>query len=252
MLQDVAIIRSYNQYRVAELGDGTEIRCHTMVIVCGVIYRRLEDVKGIEKLTGAGVYYEASMAEALDYKDQDVFIVGGANSAGQAAIHFSKYAKQVTLLVRSKSLSEKMSQYLIHQISESENIRVWLNSVVTEVKGDNKLENITVTNLVTRDQQTVPAAGLFIYIGAEPHTEWLDKIIQRDAHGFILTRLDLVQNELRPQSWSVDRQQFLLETSIPGIFAAGDVRHGSIKRIAAGVGEGSIAIQLIHQYLTKV
>jgi thioredoxin reductase (NADPH) len=147
-----------------------------MVIACGVTYRRLEDVKGIEKLTAAGVYYGASMAEALKYEDQEVFIVGGANSAGQAAIHFSKYAKQVTLLVRSKSLSEKMSQYLIHQISESENIRVWLNSVVTEVKGENKLEAITVTNLVTRDQQMVPAAGLFIYIGAEPHTEWLDKI----------------------------------------------------------------------------
>lgn len=157
----------------------------------GVTYRRLEDVKGIEKLTAAGVYYGASTAEALEYKDQDVFIVGGANSAGQAAIHFSKYAKQVTLLVRSKSLSEKMSQYFIHQISESENIRVWLNSVVTEAKGENKLAAITVTNLVTRDQQTVPAAGLFIYIGAEPHTEWLDKIIQRDVHGFILTGLDL-------------------------------------------------------------
>ena len=219
----------------------------------GVTYRRLEDVKGIEKLTAAGVYYGASTAEALEYKAQDVFIVGGANSAGQAAIHFSKYAKQVTLLVRSKSLSEKMSQYFIHQISESENIRVWLNSVVTEVKGDNKLETITVTNLVTREQQTVPAAGLFIYIGAEPHTEWLDKIIQRDAHGFILTGQDLIQNELqRPQDWSIDRQPFLLETNVPGIFTAGDVRHGSIKRIAAAVGEGSTAIQLIHQYLIKV
>jgi thioredoxin reductase (NADPH) len=123
---------------------------------------------------------------------------------------------------------------------------------VTEVTGDNKLETITVTNLVTREQQTVPAAGLFIYIGAEPHTEWLDKIIQRDAHGFILTGPDLVQNELHTQGWSVDRQPFLLETNIPGIFAAGDIRHGSIKRIAAGVGEGSTSIQLIHQYLTKV
>jgi thioredoxin reductase (NADPH) len=250
--QEVASIRSDGQYRIAKLGDGTEVRCHTMVIACGVKYRSLEDVKGIDKLTGAGVYYGASTAEALDYKDQDVYLVGGANSAGQAAIHFSKYAKQVTLLVRSNSLNEKMSQYLIHQISESENIRVWLNSVVTEVKGENKLEAITVTNLVTREQQTVPAAGLFIYIGAEPHTEWLDKIIQRDAHGFILTGPDSVQNELRPQGWSVDRQPFLLETNIPGIFAAGDVRHGSIKRIAAAVGEGSTAIQLIHQYLMKV
>lgn len=212
-----------------------------------------EDVKGIDKLTGAGVYYGASMAEALDYKDQDVYIVGGANSAGQAAIHFSKYAKHVTLLVRDNSLSKKMSQYLIHQINETDNINVWLDSAVTEVKGENKLEAITVTNLVTREQQTVPAAGLFIYIGAEPHTEWLDKIIQRDAHGFILTGQDLIQNELqRPQDWSLDRQPFLLETNVPGIFTAGDVRHGSIKRIAAAVGEGSTAIQLIHQYLMKV
>jgi thioredoxin reductase (NADPH) len=250
--QEVASIRNDGQYRIAKLGDGTEIRCHTMLIACGVIYRRLENVKGSEKLTGAGVYYGASMLEALEYKNQDVFIVGGANSAGQAAIHFSKYAKHVTIIVRSNSLSEKMSQYLIHQISETNNINVWLNSVVTEVTGENKLEAITVLNLVTQEQRIVPAAGLFIYIGAEPHTEWLDNIIQRDGHGFILTGTDLVQNELRPQGWSVDRQPFLLETNIPGIFAAGDVRHGSIKRIAAGVGEGSTAIQLIHQYLTKV
>ena len=250
--QEVANIRSDGQYRIALLGDGTEIRCHTMLIACGVTYRRLENVKGIDELTGAGVYYGASMVEALHYKGQDIYIVGGANSAGQAALSFSKYAKHVTLLVRSNSLSEKMSQYLIHQISETNNISVWLNSVVIEVKGKNKLEAITVTNLVSREQRTVLAAGLFIYIGAEPHTEWLDKIILRDAHGFILTGPDLVQNELQhPQEWSLGRQPFLLETNIPGIFAAGDVRHGSIKRIAAGVGEGSTAIQLVHQYLKK-
>jgi thioredoxin reductase (NADPH) len=251
--QEVASIRSDGQYRIAKLGDGTEIRCHTMVIASGVTYRRLEDVEGIDKLTGAGVYYGASMAEALDYQGQDVYIVGGANSAGQAAIHFSKYAKHVTLLVRDNSLSKKMSQYLIHQINETDNINVWLDSAITEVKGENKLEAITVTNLVTGEQGTVPAAGLFIYIGAEPHTEWLDKTVRRDAHGFILTGQDLIQNELqRPQDWSLDRQPFLLETNVPSIFTAGDVRHGSIKRIAAAVGEGSTAIQLVHQYLMKV
>jgi len=251
--QEVVGIRVEDSYRIAKLGDGTEIRCNVMLIASGVIYRRLEDVKGIDKLTGAGVYYGASIVEALDYKGQDVFIVGGANSAGQAAIHFSQYAKTVTLLVRADSLDKKMSQYLVHQINETDNIRVWLNSIVTEVKGENRLEEITITNIKTGEQQVVQAAGLFIYIGAEPHTDWLTGIIQRDANGFILTGSDLLQNGLqRPQNWALDRQPFLLETDIPGIFAAGDVRHGSIKRIAAGVGEGSTAIQLIHQYLSKV
>lgn len=182
-----------------------------MLIACGVTYRRLDNVKGIDKLTGAGVYYGASMVEALHYQGQDVYIVGGANSAGQAAIHFSKYARQVTLLVRADSLSKKMSQYLIHQINETDNIRVWLNSVVTEVRGENRLESITVTNILTREQQNVQAAGLFIYIGAEPHTDWLTGIIQRDTNGFILTGLDLVQNGLqRPQGWSLNRQPFFL------------------------------------------
>jgi thioredoxin reductase (NADPH) len=251
--QEVVGIRVEDPYRIAKLGDGTEIRCNVMLIASGVIYRRLEDVKGIDKLTGAGVYYGASIVEALHYKGQDVFIVGGANSAGQAAIHFSQYAKTVTLLVRADSLDKKMSQYLVHQINETDNIRVWLNSIVTEVKGENRLEEITITNIKTGEQQVVQAAGLFIYIGAEPHTDWLTGIIQRDANGFILTGSDLLQNGLqRPQNWALDRQPFLLETDIPGIFAAGDVRHGSIKRIAAGVGEGSTAIQLIHQYLSKV
>jgi thioredoxin reductase (NADPH) len=251
--QEVIGIRVEDSYRIAKLGDGTEIRCNVMLIASGVTYRRLEDVKGIDKLTGAGVYYGASMVEALHYKGQDVFIVGGANSAGQAAIHFSQYAKTVTLLVRADSLSEKMSQYLIHQINETDNIRVWLNSIVTEVKGENRLEEITITNIKTGEHKVVQAAGLFIYIGAEPHTSWLRDVIQRDVNGFILTGSDLLQNGLqRTQGWSLDRHPFLLETDIPGIFAAGDVRHGSIKRIAAGVGEGSTAIQLIHQYLKRV
>ena len=208
-----------------------------MIIACGVIYRRLENVKGIDKLTGAGVYYGASMVEALHYKGQDVYIVGGANSAGQAAIHFSKYAKTVTLLVRADSLREKMSQYLIHHINETDNIRVLLNSTVTEVRGESKLEGITISNTRTGEQQTVSVAGLFIYIGAEPHTDWLSGTIQLDAKGFILTGSDLVQkNRPSPQGQAADRQPSLLETNIPGIFAAGDVRHGSIKRIAARSG----------------
>ena len=249
--QEVTGIQVDSQYRIAKFADGTEVRSHVILIACGVTYRRLEDVQNIDKLTGAGVYYGASIVEALHYKGQDIYIVGGANSAGQAAIYFSKYAKEVTLLVRSDSLAEKMSQYLVHQINETSNIRVWLNTVVTEVNGENKLDNIAVKNTKTGEHRTVPAAGLFIYIGAEPHTGWLDGVVQRDTHGFILTGLDLANNG-HPQAWKIDHQPLLLETNIPGVFVAGDVRHGSIKRIAAGVGEGSTAIQLIHQYLKKV
>ena len=247
--QEVVELRTDGQYRIAKLGDGTEIRSHTMIIACGVTYRMLDDVKGIDKFTGAGVYYGASMVAALNYKGQNVYIVGGANSAGQAAVFFARYAKQVTLIVRSDTLERKMSHYLIHQINETKNIRVWLNSVVTEVKGEYKLERLILTNTKTGKQRDVPASGLFIYIGAEPHTDWLYDWIKRDAHGFILTGSDLRQDELENQGWMLDRQPFLLETSIPGVFAVGDVRHGSIKRIAAGVGEGSTAIQLIHQYM---
>jgi thioredoxin reductase (NADPH) len=247
--QEVVELRIDGQYRIAKLGDGTEIRCHTLIIASGVTYRRLDDVNGIDKLDGAGVYYGASMVEALNYKGQDVYIVGGANSAGQAAISFAQYAKLVTLIVRSDSLERKMSKYLIHQINETKNVRVWLNSVVTEVKGDNRLERLIVANIKTGEQQEVPASGLFIYIGAEPHTDWVGGLVTRDTHGFILTGSDLQQDELKNQGWMLNRQPSLLETSIPGVFAVGDVRHGSIKRIAAAVGEGSTAIQLIHQYL---
>ena len=220
--QEVTGIQVDSQYRIAKFADGAEIRCHVMLIACGVTYRKIDDVKNIDKLTGAGVYYGASIVEALYYKGQDIYIVGGANSAGQAAIYFSKYAREVTLLVRSSSLAEKMSLYLVHQINETSNIRVWLNTVVTEVNGENKLENIDVKNTKTGEHRTVPAAGLFIYIGAVPHTGWLDGVVQRDPHGFILTGLDLANNG-HLQAWKIDHQTLLLETNIPGIFAAGDV-----------------------------
>jgi thioredoxin reductase (NADPH) len=207
----------------------------------------------MEKLTGAGVYYGASMVDALSCKGEDIFMVGGANSAGQAAIHFSKYAKTVTLLVRGDSLNKSMSSYLVHQINETPNIHVLLNSKVTEVHGENRLESITITNTQTGQIQTVPTSGLYIFIGAVPHTDGAAGLIERDANGFVLTGPDLMQNgHKRPQGWTLDRQPFLLETNVPGIFAIGDVRHGSTKRVAAGVGEGSIVVQLVHQYLTRV
>jgi thioredoxin reductase (NADPH) len=251
--QEVSDVRVDGPYRIVKLKDGIEISCHALIIACGVSYRSLAGVKGIEKLTGAGVYYGASMVDAISSKDEDIFMVGGANSAGQAAIHFSKYAKTVTLLVRGDTLSKCMSQYLIHQIIETPNIHVLLNSKVTEVQGENRLEFISITNTQTGQQQTVPSCGLYVFIGAVPHTDAVAGLIERDANGFILTGQDLIQTgRERPRGWSLDRQPFLLETNVPGIFAAGDVRHGSMKRVAAGVGEGSIAVQLVHQYLKRV
>lgn len=251
--QEVSEIRVDGPYRIVRVKDGTEISCHALIIACGVSYRNLDGVKGIDKLTGAGVYYGASMADALSCKGEDVFMVGGANSAGQAAVHFSRYAKTVTLLVRGDSLNKSMSRYLIHQINETPNIRVLLNSKVTEVHGENRLESITITNTQTGQLQTVPTSGLYIFIGAVPHTDAFVGLIERDANGFILTGPDLMQyGHKRPRGWTLDRQPFLLETNVPGMFAAGDVRHGSMKRVAAGVGEGSIAVQLVHQYLKRV
>ena len=255
--QEATGIRVDGPYRFVKLNDGTEISCHTLLIATGVSYRKLE-VPGIERLNGAGVYYGAAMTQAISCRDEDIYMIGGANSAGQAAIYFSKYARKVTMLVRADSLSKGMSQYLADQILKTENIKVWLNSGVIEVKGENRLEAITIYDTVRSEKQTVPAYALFIFIGAQPHTDWLAGTIKRDANGFILTGPDLMidngqnnkDNHLK--GWNLNRQPFLLETNIPGIFAAGDVRSGSVKRVASGVGEGSIAIQFVHQYLKKV
>jgi thioredoxin reductase (NADPH) len=259
--QEVTGIRIDGPYRFVKLNDGTEISCHTLLIATGVSYRKL-DVPGVERLNGAGVYYGAAMTQALSCRDEDVYMVGGANSAGQAAIYFSKYAKKVSMLVRGDSLGKGMSQYLVDQILKTENIKVWLNSSVVEVKGEKKLGAITILDSIRSEKQTVPAYALFIFIGAQPRTDWLEGTVRRDANGFILTGSDLmienghndgnISNTSRPKGWKLDRQPFLLETNIPGIFAAGDVRSGSVKRVASGVGEGSIAIQFVHQYLKRV
>jgi thioredoxin reductase (NADPH) len=252
--QEATVIRVDDPYRFVKLNDGTELSCHTLLIATGVSYRKL-DVPGIERLTGAGVYYGAAMTQALSYRDEDVYMVGGANSAGQAAMYFSKYARKVTLLVRGDSLAKSMSQYLVDQINETKNIRVWLHSSVIEIKGENRLEAITVNDAIRGEKQTVPTEGLFIFIGAQPHTDWLSGVVARDTYGFILTGPDLLIHDghnNRPKGWNLDRQPFLLETNRPGIFAAGDVRSGSLKRLASGVGEGSIAVQFVHQYLKRV
>ncbi len=249
--QEVKGIRVEDPYRFVQLADGSEISCHALILALGVSWRRL-DVPGLEKLTGAGVYYGAAQTEAISCQGEEVYIIGGANSAGQAAMYFSKYASQVTILVRGESLTKSMSQYLIDQINETPNIKVIVHSSVTEAKGETSLEAISIANSQTGETQVVPATSLFIFIGAVPRTDWLDGVIERDNRGFILTGQDLKHNGTRPKGWTLERDPFLLETNIPGVFAVGDVRHNSIKRVASGVGEGSICVQFVHQYLSKV
>lgn len=247
--QEVTGIRVQDPYRIVTLADGSEVSCHALILALGVSWRRL-DIPGIDRLTGAGVYYGAAQTEAIACQDEDVFIVGGANSAGQAAMYFSKYARHITMLVRGESLVKSMSQYLIDQIESMPNISVEPYSSVIEAKGETSLEAITIANSATGETKTVPATSLFIFIGAEPRTGWLDGIVERDSKGFVLTGPDLKAQ--KPKGWSLDRDPFLLETNIPGIFAVGDVRHNSVKRVASSVGEGSICVQFVHQYLSKV
>jgi thioredoxin reductase (NADPH) len=249
--QEAVGLQVKDQFRIVKLMDGTELSCHALMIATGVSYRKL-DVPGIDKLTGAGVYYGAAMTEAISCRDEDVYIVGGANSAGQAAMYFSKFAGKVTMLVRADSLAKSMSQYLIDQIAATENIAVMVNTQVLEAHGENNLEAITLSNAETGETKTVPATALFIFIGAAPRTEWLAGVVERDKNGFILSGPDLIVDGRRPKGWMLDRDPFLLETSVPGIFVAGDVRARSVKRVASAVGEGSIAVQFVHQYLATL
>ena len=249
--QEVAEVRVEDPYRVVRLADGTEISCHALLITTGVSYRKLE-VPGVERLAGAGVYYGAAMTEALSCKDEDVYIVGGANSAGQAAMYFSQHARKVVILCRSGDLRKGMSEYLVKQIEDTPNIEVRVNSGVAAAFGEDHLERLTIKNSKTGDEETASARSLFIFIGAAPKTEWLDGVVELDERGFILSGPDLIRDGKRPKNWTEDRDPYLLETSVPGIFVAGDVRYGSVKRVASGVGEGSIAVQFIHRYLAKV
>jgi thioredoxin reductase (NADPH) len=249
--QEVTGVRVEDPYRYITLGDGTELGCRALVIATGVTIREL-NVPGIEPLVGAGVYYGAALTEAANYRDQDVFVVGGANSAGQGAMFFSRYARTVTMLVRSSSLQKSMSQYLVDQIYGTENIEVLTQTIVEEVHGKTRLEAVMLKNKETGETQTVPAAALFIFIGAVPHTELVAGIVERNGAGFVLTGQDLIQKGRRPKNWRLKRDPYLLETSVPGIFAAGDVRQGAVRRVASAVGQGAIAISLVHQYLKSV
>jgi thioredoxin reductase (NADPH) len=248
--QAVKRMRVEGAYHVVTLVDGSEITCHAMVVAVGLSYRKL-NAPGIEELTGAGVYYGASLTEAAACHALPVFVVGAGNSAGQAAMHLAPYASKVSILVRGNSLGAKMSQYLVERIEQTPNIEVCLEAEVAAVGGAGHLEQVTILDRRSGARETRPAAALFIFTGAEPQTEWLADLVQRDRYGFVLTGPQLLENGKAPKGWPLERPPYLLESSVPGIFVVGDVRAQSVKRVASAVGEGSIAVQFVHQYLSE-
>jgi thioredoxin reductase (NADPH) len=235
-------------YKTLILGDQSQINCRALLIATGVQYRKL-DAEGVDRLNGKGIYYGAAATEAEACRDSDIFIVGGANSAGQAAVFLSQFARKVVMLVRGQSLCATMSSYLIDQIAKTPTIEVRCRTRVVEALGDQKLTGLVIENCDTNERTQVETQGLFVFIGAVPKTDWLGDLIKRDEKGFILAGNELAPLGGRPEGWKEPRPPFLLETNVPGVFVAGDVRCGSVKRVASGVGEGSIAVQFIHRFL---
>jgi thioredoxin reductase (NADPH) len=244
--QRVNGLRIDGQYRFVKLADGRELSSHVVLLATGVRYRKLE-IPGAERLTGCGVYYGAALVEAAACRNEEVFVVGGANSAGQAALYFAKFANKVTILVRGGGLSATMSKYLIDEIGKTSNIVLAPGTQVLEALGGSRLEALRMRG--PQGESVVPATSLFVFIGAAPGVEWLPAAILRDQYGFVLAGPDLRNEGKLPEGWKEKREPFLLETSVPGVFVAGDLRHGSVKRVASAVGEGSIAVQFAHQYL---
>jgi thioredoxin reductase (NADPH) len=249
--QEVVGLRREDPYRVVRLADGGEVRCYAVLLATGMAVRTL-DAPGIERLLGAGVYYGAATTEAATYRDQDVCIVGGANSAGQGAVFFARTASRVTMLVRSTGLETSMSQYLIDRIAALPNITVLPRVEVREARGNGHLQEVAIRHLDSGDESVLPCAALFLFVGAAPRTERFAGLVECDERGFVLTGPDLPRNGDRPRGWSLDRDPMLFETSVPGVFAAGDVRAGANRRVAAAVGEGSAAIYSIQRYLETV
>jgi thioredoxin reductase (NADPH) len=249
--REVAGVRAEQPYRVVTLDDGTELRCYALVIATGMEVHRL-DCPGVDELTGAGVYYGEAMAEARALLGQNVCVVGGANSAGQAALEFARFAKQVSMVVRGASLTATMSSYLVDRIGKTPNIALLANATVRRALGSKRLEAVEVTEGGAGDTRIIPADGMFIFVGSRPRSDIVADLLERDDRGFIVTGPDLMRDGRRPKSWDKQRDPFLLEGSVPGIFAAGDVRAGSTKRVASAVGEGSAAVSMVHRYKQTV
>ncbi len=251
-VQSVEHLDDTGAAKVLRLSDGNELRAHAVVISTGVAYRKLE-APGVDGFTGAGVYYGAAMTEATSCQDEHVVVVGGANSAGQAAMYFATNGVgRVTMLIRGSSIEKGMSQYLVERIQAQPNIEVRLGTRVAEAHGDGRLQAVTVRRQWPEgvvDERLEPIAAMFIFIGAQPQTDWLDGQVQRDERGFILSGPDLLPHGHKPPGWKLERDPFLLETSVPGVFVAGDVRHGSVKRVASSVGEGAMAVRFVHEHL---
>jgi thioredoxin reductase (NADPH) len=248
--QEAVSLRREDPYRVVTLADGAELRSYCVVITTGMSARMLE-ARGLEPLQGIGVYYGAAMSEAARCRDKDVCIVGGANSAGQAALFFSRYARRVTMLVRASDLVPTMSRYLVDRIRATPNIGVVTDVVVEEVRGNGSLESVIVRP-AAGEPRTIPSSAMFIFVGVKPHTEAFATILERDEAGFLITGADLPKEHGRPRGWTLEREPFAFETNIPGVFAAGDVRSNANRRVAAAVGEGSAAIYSVHRYLRTV
>ena len=249
--QEAVSVRRADPYRIVTLADGSEVSGYAVLLATGMSVRMLE-APGVEALVGAGVYYGAAMTEAATYRGQDVAIIGGANSAGQGALFFARYARQVSILVRGKGIEQSMSKYLVDQIGATPNISVCARTEVAAVEGTGHLERVIVRDADSGTERVLHCAALFIFIGAAPRSEMVSDLAARDYKGFILTGSDLPRIGNRPRGWTLDRDPFLFETNVPGVFAAGDVRAGANRRMAAAVGEGSAAIHAIHRYLETV
>jgi thioredoxin reductase (NADPH) len=248
--RDVVALEVKGSARGVRFADGTSIDAHTIILATGVSYRRLA-APGLDDLTGRGVYYGSALTEASACLGQDVYIVGGANSAGQAAVYLARHAKSVTILVRGPSLEQSMSYYLIKQIEDVPNISVRTCTEVIAAAGDDHLEGLTLRNTASGETETVDAQLLFLFIGAAPLTDWLEGVVVRDSAGFVVSGPDLAVGGDRPRGWELDRMPYHLETSVPGVFVAGDARAESAKRVASAVGEGALAVMLVHRYLEK-
>ncbi|NVI90439.1 FAD-dependent oxidoreductase [Actinomadura sp. BRA 177] len=245
---EVTALEARGTARVARLADGTEIAAHAVILATGVSYRRL-NAESVDDFVGRGVYYGAALTEAPECENEDVAIVGGANSAGQAAVYLARYAKKVHIIVRADGLERSMSHYLIEQIAATPNIEVHTGKTVCGADGADRLERLTFA--WPGGKKTIDAHWLFVFIGAEPGTGWLDGLVERDPRGYVLTGPDLVAGGRRPAGWPLVRQPYHLETSVPGVFAAGDVRAESMKRVASAVGDGAMAVALVHRYLEQ-